>query len=176
MTDTHYPNAPGHVAGSDTSAAAADSVADTAGNMRRQVWRLINQRGEYGTTDDELEVMLGMRHQTVSARRRELELLDAIHKTPERRKTRSGRTAAVYVAGPAVKPEPAPAVEPEWVKVGDVVIFAGAVGDVDVMYRGKIGDKACVVLPGGIQFTVDASKLRPKPAPAVEPVQMGLLR
>ena len=112
MTDTHYPNAPGHVAGSDTSAAAADSVADTAGNMRRQVWRLINQRGEYGTTDDELEVLLGMRHQTVSARRRELELLDAIHKTPERRKTRSGRTAAVYVAGPAEKPEPAPAVEP----------------------------------------------------------------
>ena len=43
---------------------------------------------------------------------RAVELLDAVHKTPERRKTRSGRTAAVYVAGPAVKPEPAPAVEP----------------------------------------------------------------
>ena len=98
---TPYPNAPGHVAGSDTSEAAADSVEDTAASMRARVLWAIERRGAYGTTDDELEVLLGMRHQTVSARRRELELLDAIHKTTERRKTRSGRTAAVVAAGTA---------------------------------------------------------------------------
>ena len=47
--------------------------------------------------DDEGEVLTGLAHQTYSARRRELAIAEAIRKSGERRPTRSGRAADVWV-------------------------------------------------------------------------------
>lgn len=85
-------------AASATSHEAAVSMAGTAASMRVQVLRFIVKRGARGVIDDEVERSLGMRHQTASARRRELELSGHVERTDRRRATRSGRTAAVYVA------------------------------------------------------------------------------
>ncbi len=83
------------VAGSDTSALAGDSVLGSARSKRRAVYDHICATG--GATDDEVEVALDMRHQTASARRRELVLSGAVHDSGERRNTRSGCAATVWV-------------------------------------------------------------------------------
>jgi hypothetical protein len=93
-----YPNAPGFVAGSTTSEAAAESVVGTAYTMRARVYAAIFGAGEYGFTDDELEVLLRMRGSTVRPRRRELVLKGLIADAGFTRVTRSGRQAVVYVA------------------------------------------------------------------------------
>jgi predicted transcriptional regulator len=87
-------------AGSATSEAAADSLIDAAVTLRERVYRVIVAQAASGTTDDEIEQILKLRHQTVSARRRELELLGRVERTADRRRTSSGRFAAVYVAVP----------------------------------------------------------------------------
>ena len=92
-----YAGRPGFVRGSDTSEAAADSVADRRVSHQQKVLKYFKRVGTQGTTDDDIEVALGLRHQTASARRRELELKGLVSKTDRRRRTRSGRTAAVYV-------------------------------------------------------------------------------
>jgi hypothetical protein len=51
---------------------------------------------ERGMTDDELEVTLKMRHQTVSACRRGLVIKDLVVPTGDTRPTRSGRKANVW--------------------------------------------------------------------------------
>lgn len=88
------PDEPGYERGSDTSKAAAKSVNANA-------WRLKVEEcmrcAPDGTIDDELEVLLGMRHQSASPRRRELELMHRVIGTGRKRKTRSGRSAQVYV-------------------------------------------------------------------------------
>lgn len=90
----NYPDEPGYERGSDTSKAAAKSVNSNA-------WRLkveeCMRRAHDGTIDDELEVLLGMRHQSASPRRRELEMMHRVIGTGRKRKTRSGRSAQVYV-------------------------------------------------------------------------------
>lgn len=80
-----------------TSQLAADSVAPVAGDLRAQVLAAIRSAGERGLVDDEGEVLTGLSHQTYSARRRELAIAEAIRKSGERRRTRSGRTADVWV-------------------------------------------------------------------------------
>lgn len=62
-----------------------------------QVARALFERGGYGATDDEMEIYLDMRHQTASARRRDLVIAGLVKESGERRKTRSGRTANVWV-------------------------------------------------------------------------------
>lgn len=52
-----------------------------------------------GLTCDELENMLGLTHQTASARVTELLAAKKIHFTEARRKTRSGRSARIYYFG-----------------------------------------------------------------------------
>lgn len=94
-----YPDEPGHVAGSDTSEDAAESVVGSARAVREKVWHHIDRcirRGDTGKTCDAIEVELRMRHQTASARIRELVLAGRLFDTGERRLTRSGRKAAVY--------------------------------------------------------------------------------
>lgn len=103
MTDHPYPpsGAP-FVAGSDTSEAAAESLEPSLNRLEAQVFSAIAARGEQGVTDDELELMTGLRHQTVSARRRTLVLKQLICDSTRRRLTRSGRSAVVWIvqAGP----------------------------------------------------------------------------
>lgn len=92
---------PGHVQGSDTSKAAADSLSDgTAKALREIVYRHLLERDARGATDDEMEAALGMRHQTLSARRRELVIKGLAIDSGDKRKTRSGRSATVWFAVP----------------------------------------------------------------------------
>jgi hypothetical protein len=94
-----YPEDPGFVRGSDTSEAAAESVVAPAAAIRAIVRQHIvnaEHRDPPGCTCDELEAVTGGRHQTVSARVRELVLSGDIHDTGDRRPTRSGRNARIY--------------------------------------------------------------------------------
>ena len=94
---SNYPQAPGFVAGSDTSHAAAESIKPTRKSMLSETLRLLRLNDE-GLTSDELERITGWRHQTASARLRELVLLGLAEDSDRRRKTSSGRTATVRVA------------------------------------------------------------------------------
>jgi len=89
---------PGYVTGSDTSEAAAESIKGFAGSLRYRILQYILSRGQEGATDDEIERFFGMRHQTVSARRRELVQQGHIETSELRRRTSSGRTATVWKA------------------------------------------------------------------------------
>jgi hypothetical protein len=86
-----------HVKGSDTSKAAAMSMEPQLGTKQARVLELIRQHPG-GLTDDQLETLTGWRHQTVSARRRELVLAERVADSGERRRTSSGRMATVWVA------------------------------------------------------------------------------
>ena len=87
---------PWHVAGSDTSEAAARSMLATHGHLQEAVLNFVTHCGASGSTCDEVEIGLRLRHQTAAARLRELEIAGRVRKTEQRRKTRSGRTATVY--------------------------------------------------------------------------------
>lgn len=93
-----YAGAPPSEVTSETSVAAASSMKQASNTIREQVFDVIRLRG--GATDDELEVALQMRHQTVSARRRELVLLGRVKPSGQRRITRSGRAAEVWTVEP----------------------------------------------------------------------------
>ena len=81
----------------DTSAEARESIADQIGSIEQTVLQAIVARGIGGATCDEIEVELGMRHQTVSARFTKLAQDGKIEDTGWRRKTRSGRKAIVWI-------------------------------------------------------------------------------
>lgn len=82
--------------GNAESEAAAESIAKDTPRLRRLVFEEIRDAG--GLTSDECEERLGMRHQTCSARVHELMTEGKIRDSGMRRKTRSGRTATVWVA------------------------------------------------------------------------------
>jgi hypothetical protein len=80
-----------------TSLAAAASVATSSNTLRERVYSAIAAAGEWGMTDDEIERETSLRHQTASARRRELVLLGRIKPNGQTRRTSSGRSAQVWV-------------------------------------------------------------------------------
>jgi predicted transcriptional regulator len=82
----------------DTSVEAAEEIDASAPQLRARVRFHIYQAQLNGHTCDEIEELLSMRHQTASARIRELELMGSIIKTERKRPTRSGRNARVYIA------------------------------------------------------------------------------
>jgi hypothetical protein len=85
------------VAGSETSALAADSQEETIEAKQARILELI--RNSYsGLTDDDVERRTGWRHQTVSARRRELVLAGFVTYSGTRRRTSSGRLANVWIS------------------------------------------------------------------------------
>lgn len=89
-----YNGEPPFVAESSTSKAAADEMKPTAGTLRSRVLEYVLKHGD--ATDDEIEQGLDLRHQTASARRRELVLGGQLVDTGRRRQTRSGRSATVW--------------------------------------------------------------------------------
>jgi N6-adenosine-specific RNA methylase IME4 len=91
---------PPFVRGSDTSEAAAESVAGNVEALRAIVFDCICSAGERGRTCDAIERRLQMLHQTTSARVRDLALMGKIKDSGQRRKTRSGRSAVVWVKAP----------------------------------------------------------------------------
>lgn len=89
-----YNGIPPHVSGSDTSFGAATCIARHIDNLHDRITTFIDQIG--GATCDEVERLLGLSHQTASARIRELTQLGRLRDSGERRKTRTGRNARVY--------------------------------------------------------------------------------
>ena len=89
-----YNGEPPHV-DVDTSIAAAHSMREAADSIRKRVFERISET-KYGMTCDEIEVALDLRHQTASARLRELVLQGRLVDSKVRRLTRSGRWAVVY--------------------------------------------------------------------------------
>lgn len=84
--------------GTDTSDAAARSMARIAPIIRRRVLELIRDRTQtgFGATCDEVETALKLPHQTASARIRELAKAGDIRDSGNRRLTRSNRKATVW--------------------------------------------------------------------------------
>jgi hypothetical protein len=130
-----YGGSPPHVKGSDTSRAAADSVALDAKHLRAVVFNHILGSGEVGMTCDQVEQIMNGRHQTISARIKELRNEGRIVDSGQRRPTRSGRSAIVYLATCNATPEmldgiPQPRKQKPWSKVtlGEVAAAFAADG------------------------------------------------
>ena len=92
-----YPATPGH-RGIDTSMAAADTIADIAGPLRRMVYKAIFEAGRYGLTTDEIAGALGMPRYSVQPRTTELKHDRRIRDSGKRRQNVSGCRAIVWVA------------------------------------------------------------------------------
>ena len=95
------PERPPYAASSQTSREAAESIADDVGRLESIVLNCIASAGKFGHTCDEVEQRTGLSHQTASARCRGLVQKGRIELNGQKRETRSGRKAGVYVA---VKP------------------------------------------------------------------------
>ncbi len=89
------PSAP-HVAGSDTSRDAARAIRPALGDLQARVLECLRTRG--GLTDEQIQDALGMAPSTQRPRRVELERAGYARDSGERRSTRSGRRAVVWVA------------------------------------------------------------------------------
>ena len=85
--------------GRDTSKAAARSMEPHAPKLREQIFQYILKSSSSfaGLTCDEIERDMNLRHQTASARCHELLRAGRVRDIGLRRKTRSGRWAAVLV-------------------------------------------------------------------------------
>lgn len=94
-----YGGVPPHVHGSDTSLDAAQKIKPKLTEMHDRILsRFAEGNGELiGWTCYEIETYLKMKHQTASARLRELVVLDKIEDSKLRRKTSGDATARVYV-------------------------------------------------------------------------------
>jgi DNA adenine methylase len=80
----------------DASASAAQAASESAPQLRSAVFALISKAAD-GMTCDEVEVALDLKHQTASARIRELALEESIEDSGRYRLTRSGCKAVVWV-------------------------------------------------------------------------------
>lgn len=103
MIQAHeYPEGAGYQKGSETSREAALNLTDS-GYQKRKVFEWMQARAGLGATIDEAAVFLSdltrrdVPPGTASARMRELEMAQKIKKTGQRRATRTGRTAVVYL-------------------------------------------------------------------------------
>lgn len=83
--------------GSETSKAAAKALSPRAATSRERVLRFIQGRGNYGATDAEGQTALGMPSHSYVPRRVDLEKAGEVYDSGHRRKTPSGRLAAVWV-------------------------------------------------------------------------------
>jgi hypothetical protein len=96
-TDGEYPlydGTPPHV-DKATSWAAAISMKTVASQLGQVVLDAIEEQPD-GATCEEVEDILAMKHQTVSARIRELVLMNKLYDTGATRFNKSGRRAIVY--------------------------------------------------------------------------------
>lgn len=89
-----------HHGGHDTELAAAESVTEITGRLRKQALAILRQAGEHGLTDDEGGAQLGGDRLTFGRRRNELVMAGLVVKTDQRRLTPSGRKAIVWTLAP----------------------------------------------------------------------------
>lgn len=90
------PEAP-YVRSSQTSKEAAERIRPSLGMLEAKVLEAIKAAGSRGLVCDEAERITGLTHQCCSARFRGLEQRGLIRRTEDKRPTRSGRSAAVYL-------------------------------------------------------------------------------
>ena len=81
-----------------TSRDAAEKILPKTGTMRRKIYELINNYG--GLADFEIERLLDMKHQTVSAGRRGLVIDGFIVDSGKTRKNESGNECTVWICPP----------------------------------------------------------------------------
>ncbi len=86
-----------HNAPPGTSSVAADRIAGHARNLRAAVLAVLRERGEYGATDQEIQVALNLSSDTQVPRRWELVKARMVVASGRKRKTRSGCPATVWV-------------------------------------------------------------------------------
>lgn len=95
---------PKYAAGSDTSFMAAENIAPLVSYLQSKVLEVILEEGTRGATCDEVEIALGMPHQTASPRINELKEDDLetgrpqlLYDSGKRRKTQHGQLATVWI-------------------------------------------------------------------------------
>lgn len=94
---TTYPDRPGHVFGSRTSKAAADSIGDRRlSDLHELVLGLFRQAGDHGLTDNEMQAAAGV-SSVLRPRRIELTALGKIRASGRTRLTAANRMAEVWV-------------------------------------------------------------------------------
>lgn len=81
-----------------TSEVAAAQIASHTPNQRSRIYAVIQDAGAAGLTDEQGQELTGIKTQSYTPRRGELVKDGKIRDTGERRKTRSGSPAAVWVA------------------------------------------------------------------------------
>ena len=84
----------------DTSASALASIERSAKTLRGTLYRWLLDQGEIGATDEEMQIALSMNPSTQRPRRVEL-ARSGIIRAEGTRKTRSGRSAVVWIAEPS---------------------------------------------------------------------------
>lgn len=82
---------------SRTSITAAHAIRPHMGKQRGRVLEFMALRGESGATDEEISEALGLNPSAARPRRVELQDLGYIADSGQRRQTRSGRQAVVWV-------------------------------------------------------------------------------
>jgi hypothetical protein len=84
----------------NTRRQAYDRIGPVAGRIAAQVFAAIYSAGTDGRTDEEVAAALGMKESTTRARRVELRDAGLVIDSGRRRRTSSGRAAAVWVCVP----------------------------------------------------------------------------
>ena len=90
---------------------AYEAVVGATEFLRRRVETAVQAAGPDGLTCDDLEAQLAMRHQTCSPRVYELVAQGRLLDSGFRRRTRTGRTAIVWIVPSCVGQRPDPDVE-----------------------------------------------------------------
>lgn len=99
--------------GTPTSRIAAQHAKSFAASQQEQVFQFIEQAGEHGATDQEIETGLGIAGNSVRLRRRKLVELGRVKESGNLRMTTSNSPAVVWIATP--KPEkPAASPAADW--------------------------------------------------------------
>jgi len=98
LFDLGSPDLPPFVRASETSRQAAEAVAGRTEGMRAAVLRFLRERGERGATDEEILDALALEPNTGRPRRVELVASKDVADSGRTRKTRSGRSATIWIA------------------------------------------------------------------------------
>jgi len=96
-----------------TSKEAAKAIVASAATLRSQIFKFLQERGEYGATDLEISAALGMKLSTVNPRRGELVDAGKVADSGRKRKTPSGRMSIVWV----LKEHAPKSIDPGFVKL-----------------------------------------------------------
>ena len=86
------------VRGSQTSKEAAAAIKPKMATLQQRVLDTIKSAGSAGLTDEQVRTLTGLQHSTETPRRIELVAKGLVKDSGRTRKTRSGRSATVWVA------------------------------------------------------------------------------